>query len=236
MSEQFSFSFSFRFSGFDDASIAANIGRATRVRVPAGKGSPGTFEQQALRAVISAASPLSRVARRLSMLMAPPSAIARVVGAMGSLPIRSPSPDFTATVGVTASAGAGVSVGGGAGIYYWNRRPSGELGFYGSVSLGVISNIGFGVGDAIAFLFGSAPSTLAGDIIALEVDVGIDILTVGGQVFITAPPVSFVPLRIGPGWSPEIVGFGLTLTAGMSVLPVNYAITPSRTWIRPIRP
>ncbi|MBV5296692.1 MAG: hypothetical protein ACOYNF_17810 [Rhodoferax sp.] len=231
MSEQFSF----RFSGFDDALIAANIGRAARVRMPP-KGSPGAFEQQALRTAISAASGFSRVARRLSMLMAPPSAMARVIGSVGSLPIRSPSPDFTVTVGLTASAGAAVSVGGGAGIYYWNRLPSGELGLYGSVSVGMISNIGFGVGDAIAFLFGSAPSTLAGDIIALEIDVGIDIFTVGGQVFITAPPVTFVPLRIGPGWSPEIVGFGLTLTAGMSVLPVNYAITPSRTWIRPLTP
>ena len=77
---------------------------------------------------------------------------------------------------------------------------------------------------------------LAGDLIALEVDVEIGPVTVGGQIFLTAPPVSLWPPALTGIWMPEIVGVGFTVTAGVSALPVSIAVMPSRTWIQPITP
>jgi hypothetical protein len=158
-----------------------------------------------------------------------------IAGMVGSIPIRRSS-DFTITAGFTASAGAVVSVGAGAGVYFWNKSPNGEVGLYGSLSVGLISNIGAGAGDAFAYLFDKAPTVLAGDIIALEVDIDIPPVTVGGQIFMTAPPVSIWPPALTGTWTPEIVGVGFVVTAGVSALPVSVAVTPSRTWIQPITP
>jgi hypothetical protein len=171
-------------------------------------------------------------------LITPPLGSISLLGAIPGVRIRSPSPDFTVAVGVTGSAGAGVQVGGGAGIYFWNKRPSGEIGVYGSFSVGMITNAGLSIGDQIALMFGSASSVLAGDSISLGVDIDIGFGSIGGQLILSAPPVSAGwPPTIGlSGWTPEVIGIGLTLTVGISALPVSYSVMPGRTWIKPLTP
>ena len=226
------------FRGFTNQNVAANISRSVKVKVPS-RSAPGPFEETliktGLEGVAMASARRAPTIRSLLGLMTPPRAVMSIMGMVGSIPIRRSS-DFTITAGFTASAGAVVSVGAGAGVYFWNKNPSGEVGLYGSLSAGLISNIGAGAGDAFAYLFDKAPTVLAGDIIALEVDVEIGPVTVGGQIFMTAPPVSLWPPALTGTWTPEIVGVGFTVTAGVSVLPINIAVTPSRTWILPITP
>lgn len=151
------------------------------------------------------------------------------------LPIRR-SANFTIAVGLVASAGAGVAAGMGAGIYFWNKSPRGQIGLFGSISVGVITNIGFGAGDSFAYMFDSAPAALAGDAITLEVSVEVGPVSIAGQMFLTAPPVTLWPPTITGPWVPEIIGVGFTLTAGISVAPVHIAVMPARTWIRPLTP
>ncbi len=227
------------FKNFTLANVTANLPSAKKGIMPARK-PPGALEETLIKTGlqgIAAVSP-SRAPRITSLLslLTPPPAVMKVFGAVPGLTIRSPSPDFTIAVGFVASAGAGVSSGLGGGIYFWNKRPSGEVGLFGSISIGVITNVGISAGDSFAFLFGTAPSVLAGDIIALEVDVEIPPVTVGGQIFLSAPPVSLWPPALTGTWTPEIVGVGFQVTAGISALPVNIAVTPSRTWIKPLTP
>jgi hypothetical protein len=226
------------FRGFTDQNFAANLPRSVKVSVPS-RSTPGPIEEtlikSSLEGVAMVSSRRAPTIRSLLALMAPPPAVMRILGAVGSIPIRR-TRDFTITAGFTASAGAVASVGAGAGIYFWNKTPSGEVGLYGSLSVGLISNIGAGAGDAFAYLFDKAPTVLAGDIIALEVSVEIGPVSVAGQLFMTAPPVSLWPPALTGPWVPEIVGVGFTVTAGVSALPVSIAVTPSRTWILPITP
>ena len=166
----------------------------------------------------------------------PPLATLTVAGSVPGAVIRSPAPDFTLTLGLTGSAGAGVAAGLGAGVYFWTKRPTGELGLYGSISLGVVGNMGASAGDQFGILFGPAPSVLAGDSITVSVDVGVDIFTFSGLMFMTAPPVTLWPPALTGGWTPEIIGVGFALTAGVSVLPVDVSVMPGRTWIKPVTP
>lgn len=220
------------FRGFTDALVAANLPRSERTKIP-NRNPPGSIEESLLRAGLEAAALGSTRVRSLLDLIAPPPAIMSIVGAVSTLRIRR-TRDFTIAVGYVAQVAAGISAGLGGGVYYWNRRPDGEVGLFGSVSIGVITNIGFGAGDTFAYLFDAAGTVLAGDIIALEVDVEIGPVTVGGQIFMSAPPISIWPPALTGPWVPEILGVGFTLTAGISVAPVAIAVTPSRTWIRPI--
>jgi hypothetical protein len=170
----------------------------------------------------------------LLAFVAPPPAILRIIGTVSRIRVRS-RPDFTIAAGFVASAAAGVSAGLGGGVYFWNKRPSGEVGFFGTISIGAITSIGASAGDSLAYLFDAAPTVLAGDIIALEVDVEIPPVTVGGQIFFNAPPVSIWPPAITGAWVPEIVGVGFQVTAGIGA-PIAIAVTPSRTWIQPFIP
>lgn len=227
------------FKGFTDANVLLNLPSAKKAKLPNAK-PPGSIEETLIKTALGGVSIVSpsRGSRISSLLalMSPPSAAMKVLGTVSKLPIRSPVPDFTIAVGFIASAGAGVSAGLGGGVYFWNKKPSGEVGLFGSLSIGAISNIGISAGDSFAYLFGSASSVLAGDIITLEVDVEIPPITVGGQIFLTAPPATLFPPTLTGTWIPEIVGVGFTLTAGISVLPINIAVTPSRTWIKPLTP
>lgn len=226
------------FRGFNNQNVAANLPRSVKVSTPS-RSSPGPIEETlikaGLEAVALASSRRAPTIRSLLSLMTPPRAMMTIAGMVGSIPIRR-SADFTIAAGFTASAGAVVSVGAGAGVYFWNKTPSGEVGLYGSLSVGLISNIGASAGDAFAYLFDKAPTVLAGDLIALEVDIDIPPVTVGGQIIMTAPPVSLWPPALTGTWTPEIVGVGFVVTAGVSALPVSVAVTPSRTWIQPITP
>jgi hypothetical protein len=220
------------FRGFTDPLVAANLPRSVRTQLP-NRTPPGPIEESLLRTALEGAALGSSRIRSLLDLIAPPPAIMSIVGSVSSLRIRRTA-DFTIAVGYVAQVAAGVSAGLGGGVYYWNKRPRGEVGLFGSVSLGVITNIGFGAGDSFAYLFDAAGTVLAGDLIGLEVDVEIGPVTVGGQIFMTAPPVTIWPPALTGPWVPEIVGVGFQVTAGISVSPVAIAVTPSRTWIRPI--
>jgi hypothetical protein len=220
------------FRGFTDPMVAANLPLSVKTKIPNAK-RPGPMEETLLRTGLEAAALGSTRVASLLSLIAPPTAMMRIIGAVGSLPIRRTS-DFTIAVGYVAQAAAGISAGLGGGVYYWNKRPSGEVGLFGTVSIGAITNIGFGAGDSFAYMFDAAGTVLAGDLIGLEVDVEIGPVTVGGQIFLTAPPVTLWPPTVTGPWVPEVVGVGFQVTAGISVSPVAIAVSPSRTWIRPI--
>jgi hypothetical protein len=158
-----------------------------------------------------------------------------------------PSPhQFTFTEGLAGGAGAGVGYGYGGGIYFWSKRPGFEIGLYGSISVGVITNIGASAGVQVAHLFGPAPSVLAGDSVAVSVTVGVDVLSITGSLLLTAPPGGFTPpagstlssllagLAAAGRYRPTVVGIAYTLSAGISALPVDISVMPGRTWTRPV--
>jgi hypothetical protein len=226
---------SVNFGRLTDADIAANIGRS--VRVAKGRSSPPGFGQQTLiRGAIEALSTVSPA--RAGLLpslatMASRSASINYIAAPALSVLR--GGEFTVAEGIVASGGAGLTAGLGAGVYAWMKRPGAELGLYGSISVGAMTNIGFGAGACVSLMFGPAPAVLGGDSIALEVDIGIDVITVSGLLYLSAPTVSSVwPPVIGPGYRPQVIGIGFQVTAGMSVLPANYAVSASRTWLRPV--
>lgn len=220
------------FRGFTDELVALNLPRARRTTIPRQK-SPGPIEEGLIRAGAEGLALGSTRIRSLLDLLSPPPFSARIAGMVSRLPIRR-SRDFTIAVGLVASAGAGVAMGMGAGMYFWNKVPRGELGLFGSISIGMITNIGVGAGDSFAYMFDSAPSALAGDCIALEVSVEIGPVSLAGQMFLTAPPATVWPPALTGPWVPEVIGVGFTVTAGISISPVHIAVMPSRTWIRPI--
>lgn len=209
-----------------------------KAKMPGASG--GGFKDALLRGAIAG---VSGVARRGPLLndslnmISPPLGTISLTGAIPGVKIRSPSPDFTIAVGITGSAGAGASVGGGAGVYFWNKRPGGEVGIYGSLSVGAVTNAGISIGDQICLMFGPAASVLAGDCITIGVDIDVGVVGIGGQLILSAPPVtSGWPPTIGGGWTPEVIGIGMTLTVGISALPVSYSVSPGRTWIKPLTP
>jgi hypothetical protein len=190
----------------------------------------------ALRTVAAASSKRSRV-KDLVDMMSSPAGTMSVGGTVSGAVIRRPLPDFTVTAGYSSSKGPGLAVGLGGGLYYWNKPLTGEVGLYGSVSVGLITNVGIGIGDAVTYLFGPAPSVLAGDSIAVSVDVGFDFVTVSGLLILSAPPVSAGwPPTVSGAWKPEVIGVGFGTSAGFSVLPVDVSVMAGRTWIRPLPP
>ena len=227
---------SIAFRGFDAGLLAANIGSAERLRFPPRR-APGFGEETVLRAGLEAlavASPARAPSiRTLFRLMAPPPATLRLLGSVPGAIIRIPSPDFTLTYGLTSAAGAIVTYSAGAGVYFWFKMPGAELGVYGSLAVGLMSNIGASATLNYSFLFDKAPTVLAGDLITLSVEIDVPPVSVGGQLFIMAPPVSLWPPAITGAWTPQIVGIGFSIGIGISVFPVTVSVMPSRTWIRP---
>jgi hypothetical protein len=225
------------FGNLSDAHIAANLSRAKRVQVRQ-RSAPSFGSETLLTGAISAATAVSPsrtgvLPSMVSLLTPPVPTLRQVMSPL--LTVLRTGTDFTVTDGAVASAGAGITAGLGGGVYLWVRRPRPELGLYGSISVGAMTNIGFGAGACVSLLFGAAPSVLAGDCIALEADIGIDVVTVSGLIYLSAPTVTSVwPPVVTPGWTPQVIGIGFQLTAGMSVLPANYAVSASRTWIRPV--
>lgn len=222
------------FRGFTDERVALNLPRARRTTIPKQK-TPGSIEESLIRTGVEGLALGSTRIRSLLDLLSPPPFSARIAGMVSRLPIRR-SPNFTIAVGLVASAGAGVAAGMGAGIYFWNKSPRGQIGLFGSLSVGMMTNVGFGAGDSFAYMFDSAPAALAGDAITLEVSVEIGPLSVAGQMFLTAPPVTLWPPALTGPWVPEVIGVGFTLTAGISISPVHIAVMPARTWIHPLTP
>ncbi len=155
------------------------------------------------------------------------------------------SRDFTITEALVISAGAGAAIGGGAGVYFWRKSPGFELGLFGSLSVGLLTNLGVSGGVQVGYFFGPAPSTLGGDSIELSVSVDIGPASMGGSLFVSAPPGGFTPpagtslsswlsglAARTSSWRPQIIGIAYTVSVGVSVLPVDVAVMPGRTWTR----
>lgn len=237
------------FSGFPELQFA----NMRPMRLPARRANlPG--EESLIRAALTSANAPKR-AFHSSLLQAaadPPAALI-VSGSVPGALIRAPR-EWTVAEGVTAgiAAGTGASVGGG--LYFWMHPPHSEIGLFGSLSLGLVANLGVGAGVVIMILFGSAPALLGGDTVSVGVDVGMEFLTLSGFMILSAPPGGFgagrsapagmlragsallagSPSTLFPGWTPQIVGIGFSLTAGLSALPINFSVMPGRTWLRPI--
>lgn len=212
---------------------------AKKINVPKPKGNlPG--EETLVRAGMSAIGAVSSKGGVMTSMLAvatSPVATLTVAGAVTGALIKSPAPDFTVTFGLAAQAGGGTTAGIGAGVYAWNKSPMGQVGLYGSVSLGYVTNVGVSVGDQICLLFGTPSSTLAGDSISLAVEMGIGVLTVSGIMILNAPPVTIWPPSLSiAGWTPQIIGVGFALSAGISALPADISVMPGRTWIKPVTP
>ncbi len=202
--------------------------------------SGGSFQDTVLRGVIdnlSGAISRGPLLRSALGMITPPFGSISLSGVIPGVTIRSPRPDFTITAGVTGSAGAVLNFGAGGGVYFWNKSPSGEVGLYGGISVGVITNIGASIGDQFCLLFGPAGTVLAGDSITIAVDIDIVVASLSGMLILNAPPVSlgWPPSITGP-WRPEVIGIGIALTVGISALPVDISVMPGRTWIKPITP
>lgn len=102
------------------------------------------------------------------------------------------------------------------GIYFWNKPLGGEIGLWGSIGGGLITNIGASAVAQVYYLFGPAPALLAGES-WLGVDIGGKILTGGGYlVFADSLP-------------PKLIGVSFAFGVGVSILPVDIQIQGSHT-------
>src|SRR5262245_52191362 len=120
-----------------------DISKMVKVKRPGATG--GSFQDTLLRGALTAVAPVAKRGALLNdslNMISSPSGVISLLGSIPGVKFGSPSPDFTIAVGYTASAGAGVTVGGGAGVYFWNKKPSGEVGLYGSFSIGMMTNVG----------------------------------------------------------------------------------------------
>jgi len=213
-----------------------------RARAPGTSG--GAAQDAVLRAAIGA---LAGTAKRGPMLrgaqdmITPPFGTITLGGLIPGITIRSPLPDFTIAVGVAGGFGAVLNFSGGGGVYLSNKAPRGEVGLYGSLSLGLVANMGVSIGDQFCVMFGKPEDVLAGDSITISVDIGIDIFTMTGMLILNAPPVSvglpgtrsWPPSITGP-WKPEVIGIGIAMSAGISAMPFDISVMPGRTWIKPV--
>jgi hypothetical protein len=169
----------------------------------------------------------------------------------GAIPgTRMPSAtQYTIAEGVSAGAGAGLAYSLGAGVYVWSKNPGFEVGLYGSISIGFVTNIGAGIGVQYAYLFGPAPSVLAGDSITVQVSADIGVASVGAFLILSAPPAGLpTPSLSSPvslaswqaaltsmtSYTPTVIGVGFSASVGVSILPIDISVMPGRTWTVPV--
>jgi hypothetical protein len=216
-----------------------DLSGARKISVPRQRPNwPGEEEVRRYTLQILAQRPESGLLRKLLEMMTPPLGMVIVSGTIPGVRIRLPMPDYTITDGVSGSAGAVANFSAGGGLYFWNKRPDGEIGIYGSLSAGLITNIGASVGVQLGFLFGKAPDVLAGDSIVVSVDVEIVAATVTGMLVLNTPPGGIWPITPAAlsTWTPEVIGIGFGLSVGLSALPADISVMPSHTWTHSIDP
>lgn len=142
------------------------------------------------------------------------------VGSIKKAPVR-PHRDWTIAGGPSVSGVVGAGAGAHGGLYFWNKVPSGEIGWFGGISFVAATNIGVSLVAQVTYYFGSAPSCLAGTSLVIGVDIGGKILTGGGYLVISASP------------PPRLTGISFALGVGASILPVDLTVQVSKTWITP---
>ena len=144
------------------------------------------------------------------------------IGSIRKAPVR-PHRDWTIALGPSISAAAG---GGGAasgGLYFWNKPPTGEIGLFGSLSVVSVTNVGVSLVGQGTYYFGSAPDCLAGMSLVVGVDVGVPgkVITGGAYLVFSTSPAA-------------LIGISFALGVGASMLPVDFTVQLSKTWIKPI--
>ena len=142
------------------------------------------------------------------------------VGSIRKAPVR-PHRDWTIALGPSVSAAAG---GGGAasgGLYFWNKPPTGEIGLFGSLSVVSVTNVGVSLVGQGTYYFGSAPDCLAGTSLVVGVDVGGKVITGGAYLVFSTSPAA-------------LIGISFALGVGASMLPVDFTVQLSKTWIKPL--
>ncbi|MBL8308927.1 MAG: hypothetical protein JNL19_00750 [Burkholderiales bacterium] len=199
------------------------IGRRAGIapRRPPAMGSETVLEG-ALRAYAATGATGAGIVRDALAFSESPTTSVAFVGSIRRAPVR-PHRDWTIAVGPSVSAAAGAGAGFSGGLYFWNKTPSGEIGFFGSASFVAMTNIGASVVGQGTYYFGSAPDCLAGTSLVVGIDVGPPgrIITGGGYLVFSPNPV-------------QLIGISFALGVGVSALPVNLNVQLSRTWIRPI--
>lgn len=196
----------------------------TRMKIPAKRASlPGeeTLLTTALNAYCALGGGKAPIIRSALDFRATSSVPVSVKGAIKAAPTRSAT-DWTACLGPNASGGAVVAFGAGGGVYFWNKPKGGEIGLYGGYSVGMVTNIGVSLVGQFTYLWGPAPTMLAGTSIVVGVDVSVPtgILTGGGALIFSESPVQWI-------------GFSFSLGVGASAVPYDFTIQASKTWIKP---
>jgi hypothetical protein len=148
-----------------------------------------------------------------------PGAATSFIGSIRRAPVR-PHRDWTIAAGPSLSGFAGAVVSASGGVYFWNKPPSGQIGLYGSLSFGSVTNVGVSLVGQITYYFGSAPACLAGTSLVVGVDIGGKVITGGGYLIFSTSPA-------------ELIGISFALGVGASMLPVDFTVQLSRTWITP---
>jgi hypothetical protein len=145
-----------------------------------------------------------------------PSLTVTTVGSIAKAPTR-PCTDFTIAAGPSISEGAGVSIDFAGGLYFWNKPLGGEVGLWGSIGVGAITNVGASLVAQIYYLFGPAPALLAGESWLVGVDIGGKLVTGGGY------------LVFADSWPPQWIGVSFAIGVGVSILPYDIQIQGSHT-------
>lgn len=215
------------------------------VSVPGRKVGNGAFSETAARGMMAGlggtrAGPMVNSINELS------NAPAGRVSTSGSIPgVTMPgvATDFTVALGPGGNVGAFIQGSAGGGLYWWIRPGPDEIGLWGSVGIGVTSNLGVSAGMQVSVWYGAAPAVLAGESLGVAVDVSVGPATVTGMAFFSVPPGGMFltpgmkfPSAAPPGWKTKLIGLGFMLSAGFSVLPVDISVGPSMTWIKPLTP
>lgn len=197
------------------------IGRPARISPyqPPTLGSE-TLLETALRTYSATGLPASGAIRECLDFAHNPGARTSFIGSIARAPVR-PHRDWTIAAGPSVTAAAGGGAGASGGLYFWNKPPSGEIGIFGSLSIVSVTNVGASIVGQVTYYFGSAPSCLAGTSLVVGVDIGGKVLTGGGYLVFSTSPA-------------QLIGISVALGAGVSMLPVDFTVQLSRTWIRPI--
>ncbi|MGO9228260.1 MAG: hypothetical protein ACLQKA_03480 [Bryobacteraceae bacterium] len=200
-----------------------DLSQARRARLPA-RQAPAFGEQTALRAGLTAIAAAGRPnSGAIEDLLAAQDASSVPVDLVGGIrgTSRPSSSDLTLALGETASAGAVISLSMGGGVYIW--IPKREIGLYGSVGVGLVTNAGFSGGIQVTVLFGPAPVYLGGESLAVGVEFsfpGLKVIGFGGFLLFSST------------W--ELRGFSYAMTGGLSAFPVDVTVQTSMTGLRPL--
>jgi len=216
-----------------------DFSRGTVVPRPRGRSGTGLLAQGAVEALKrTSAGPF---VNSLQEFAAPPSGRLVTSGATTRVRYKASITDFTLAFGVGGNAGLGAQVNAGGGVYWWVKPgpTKDQIGLWGSLGFGVTTNAGFSGGGQFSIWYGPAPAVLAGESLAVSVDISVGIYTVTGSAFFSVPPAGFVltpgsPGGFPAGFKPELIGLGFALSVGPSALPVDISVGPSYTWIKPL--